>query len=507
MDQDTPSQAGSSPWRATLLVITGVVVLFLASIALLLLRLNHNGDKAWAAEQQRLRQSGTPFQLDQLRTNSPPDDLNFVSVPLFTNLFQYLPGSTSIPPSQAWLGRKAKSQLDAALRLPLTDREKRSRAGTNALSPRLDLADWAARLAKRKNANPDIPASDPARAVLAHLSTQSNLLAQLEGTLARPSAHFPYRSRDGFDALLPHVSVARDLSWFLRLRSAARLATDDIAGARRDIQLIHRLAEGMGADEAVISLSVRCGLERLAAAAFWQGWSSRKWSADDYAFFQARFADLSLRSNLVQAFQMDRANVFAMAEASIDGTLSPENVQQLWNLSPVRLRLIPRGWIRQHQVAYSHWVSDVTEWLGQLPAGEAITLHTPFPAARPGSEGRLAFIRVFSGHIGGVSAKIDRAQTTLVLAQTACALERHRSTHGQFPATLRELVPAWLPSVPKDPFSGDPLVYTRKPDGEFTLYSIAWNFEDDAGKGGDKAIAPAPDWAWPSRTADDLHGL
>jgi hypothetical protein len=50
-------------------------------------------------------------------------------------------------------------------------------------------------------------------------------------------------------------------------------------------------------------------------------------------------------------------------------------------------------------------------------------------------------------------------------AVTAVAAERYRLAHGRWPGSLSDLTPNLLPSVPLDPFDGDPLRYRRLPDG------------------------------------------
>jgi hypothetical protein len=69
---------------------------------------------------------------------------------------------------------------------------------------------------------------------------------------------------------------------------------------------------------------------------------------------------------------------------------------------------------------------------------------------------------------------------TLDAEATMCALELYRREHGAYPATLDALVPAYLPEVPEDPYSGEPFVY--RPEGEpYTLYCLGPNKIDDGG--------------------------
>jgi hypothetical protein len=66
-------------------------------------------------------------------------------------------------------------------------------------------------------------------------------------------------------------------------------------------------------------------------------------------------------------------------------------------------------------------------------------------------------------------------------ALSVVAVERFRRAHaGAPPPSLDALVPAFIPLVPQDPFSGKPLVYRKGPDG-YTLYSVDSNRRDDEG--------------------------
>ncbi|HUA66319.1 MAG TPA: hypothetical protein VME24_10750, partial [Alphaproteobacteria bacterium] len=78
--------------------------------------------------------------------------------------------------------------------------------------------------------------------------------------------------------------------------------------------------------------------------------------------------------------------------------------------------------------------------------------------------------------------KFAIAQTDVDLAQVACALERYRLAHGQYPETLDALAPQFIESLPHDVINGQPLHYRRTPDGKFLLYSVGWNETDDGGK-------------------------
>ncbi|MBI5092893.1 MAG: hypothetical protein HZB26_10680, partial [Candidatus Hydrogenedentes bacterium] len=68
-------------------------------------------------------------------------------------------------------------------------------------------------------------------------------------------------------------------------------------------------------------------------------------------------------------------------------------------------------------------------------------------------------------------------------ASTAIAIERFRLANHRLPRQLDELVPQFLPSVPRDPFNqGAPLSFRVKGDGTYVVYGFGPNFKDDGGE-------------------------
>jgi hypothetical protein len=87
------------------------------------------------------------------------------------------------------------------------------------------------------------------------------------------------------------------------------------------------------------------------------------------------------------------------------------------------------------------------------------------------------------------------------LARVACALERYRLAHGQYPETLDVLAPQYIGKLPHDIINGQPLHYRRTDDGQFVLYSVGWNETDDDGtvvflKSGSAVDRDKGDWVW-----------
>jgi len=81
-----------------------------------------------------------------------------------------------------------------------------------------------------------------------------------------------------------------------------------------------------------------------------------------------------------------------------------------------------------------------------------------------------------------VDNKCARDVARLGLRRTALAIERYRlSNQDHLPGKLIDLVPAFLSSVPQDPFDGQPLRF--KPlDKGYVIYSVGPDLTDDGGR-------------------------
>ena len=78
---------------------------------------------------------------------------------------------------------------------------------------------------------------------------------------------------------------------------------------------------------------------------------------------------------------------------------------------------------------------------------------------------------------------VDRHEAALMrgeLLQVATGLALYEAETGRFPAKLADLAPKYVKALPKDRFSGKPLVYKREGKG-CIVYSVGVNLIDDGG--------------------------
>jgi hypothetical protein len=102
--------------------------------------------------------------------------------------------------------------------------------------------------------------------------------------------------------------------------------------------------------------------------------------------------------------------------------------------------------------------------------------------------------------ISKAAARFALTQTTLDQAALACALERYRLAHGEYPESLAALKPQFVREIPHDIITGEALHYSRIENNKFVLYSVGWNEKDDQGASapatGGNAARKTGDWVW-----------
>jgi hypothetical protein len=93
------------------------------------------------------------------------------------------------------------------------------------------------------------------------------------------------------------------------------------------------------------------------------------------------------------------------------------------------------------------------------------------------------------------------AQTWVDQSVLACALERYRLAHGNYPSSLDALRPDYCAFIPTEVINGEPYHYRVLPDGSYRLYSVGWNGKDDGGtvvliSGSGSIEYDHSDWVW-----------
>ncbi len=490
---------------------------------------NWRGWRAWTAERDRLLARGQQLDFTALLPPDVPDAGNFALIPPLRPLFDYgadVPGRWRdtngfqramqllqfLPP--AAMGREPdRAFWDRGQTTDLPAWQKHLRSQPRKVTTQRGSAGTLT------NRLPVLPAEPqaPARDVLAGLQALGADFDTLTRAV-RESTHarFPIHYEEAYSALLPHLALLKRCTLRFGLRASAGLADGRIDAAFEDLETALRLPETVRDEPFLISQLVRQVGFDIALQPLWEGVVTHAWTEPQIAVVQAQLAATDLFGGWRRAIEMERAGILRMVEemtqsrrarrefGSLLLDLAPDNAP-LPSLVPVDFYLVyaPRGWLYASLTETSRALDEL---LAVTPR-QVPTLHQIWkPVTQPDSV-RLLLHNQFLGRKDDVNladsyVRTVRFQTHLQLALTACALERHRLAQGVYPDRLEALVPRYLPALPPDLVSGQPLRYRAESGDRFRLWSVGADGKDDDGafppaaarKG--KRVEAAGDWVW-----------
>jgi len=542
------------------LVVVVAVAAFAVLVAILYLEENERGERVWTQYKQQQEARGEHLDPAALVPPLVPDDENFASTPFLAPLFDFLPGTqqrrdpnapeptkTLAPQFDAATARlrpdkvaRSNSWISAGIDLPAwyiaflkgTNATESEDEATKAFRKRYGLVprETAATAVQPPTINPPVPTNAPTRAeaaagVLDALAESGPILEELRAASLRPHSRFNlrYDVDDPASILLPHLSTLKHVCQVLQLRASAELALGRTDQAFEDVNLIFRVTDATRDEPILISHLVRIGELQLGLQPLAGGLARHQWSEPQLRAFEERLHRFDFLADARQALQGERVffggafidyvrrspHRWRLLEEFSHLTAEDHDAQYTWRSA--LLAAAPRGWYYLEKVNYSRMFQDYF-----LPAID-VPGHRVSPDACRRSEEHLAAIlnnpapvvvlrhQFFSGFLlPALSRAAQRSafgQTGADTAALACALERYRLAHGQFPESLDALMPEIVSRLPHDVINGQPLKYRRTADGQYLLYSVGWNETDDGGvlgltESGEGIDQKMGDWVW-----------
>jgi hypothetical protein len=324
----------------------------------------------------------------------------------------------------------------------------------------------------------------------------TELLEKVEeaGTAALTLADYP-RGRhpinyapDGISTLIPHVDDLTVLHWrVLQLLLLARIHEGNTAAALRACRATLNLGRSLGDEPFVVSQLVRQKFHAQAIRGLMRLLGQGEVPEVELAAFQPALAEEAAFDPWALAVRGERAMVFQALEAVQNGQLKPRMIRAMTSaprtpvtpLDEVRTWLHDRfppdtrpdeAWALRHYTRLLEMAA--LAWPQRQAAAEAL-------AAERSAVPELARDILWNPHkhVEHFHSAHARGQCGVV----AVAIERYRLRRGAWPDSLAALVPDLLPTVPLDPFDGQPLRYRRLADG-VVIYSIGPDSADDGGK-------------------------
>ncbi|MGO8698885.1 MAG: hypothetical protein ACLQVY_14315 [Limisphaerales bacterium] len=359
-----------------------------------------------------------------------------------------------------------------------------------------------------------LPPPENAADYLARTDTLRAEFDAIRAALKRPFARMNGNYSQPYVIPMPNFLMMRALAQTLANRVQCHFLLDDSGAALADLTLIHDICRILEAKpKTLMAATMDVAITGIYAYMIAQGLQLGAWREPQLIALQQQLAQTDLLPIGTESF----------LDARVATTVSLENIppaelfREIYDSSHGKeqdvstmemlkdpfyafMLFAPHGWVYQNLVSKAKLhplfeIGDVRKHL-VLPeiAERAMREVNACPKWAPYS---FVCSRFSLPYATKVWQNIARNQTLVDQAQIACALERYRLAHGDYPETLAALAPQYMEKIPHDIIGGQPLHYRRSPDGTFLLYSIGWNEKDDGG-----VVAPdnqglgSGDWVW-----------
>ncbi|HSU56657.1 MAG TPA: hypothetical protein VLT36_21535 [Candidatus Dormibacteraeota bacterium] len=521
---------------------------------------NWRGEWAWRRVEADAQRRNEPIDPARFIPSKIPDRDNFAMTPALAPLFGFIPGTTQrrpgIAPNPALPRFESAERIVGDLKPKKAGSEIRSNSWVLAQT---DLNSWLAAFLTPTNAHgqseekpitTNLPVAEAAGQVLGFLSEYEPLFDELREASHRPRSRFPihYEQEDPASILIPHLAPLKNMCAALRLRASAELASGKAEEALKDIELMFVICNSTRDEPILISQLVRTAQFKLALQPIWEGMD--QWSDSQLRELQEWLAGFDFCADLRRALQAERAffgvGLIEYVRNSSDRNGVVSNLGRMDNngsyaLVGLMISAAPNGWFyfeeANHSRIFEEYLLNTIELTNRVIRPAVTRRATEESISLQSHSAPILFFRhkFFSAlllpWVGSLAPKAAFGQSAADNALVACALQRYRLAHGEFPSTLEALKPffgsdagvdrlgsqtnAWTrggparrEGLPHDIINGEPLKYRRTDKNHYVLYSIGWNEKDDGGKAGvystpaDRPIfkenekAQEGDWVW-----------
>jgi hypothetical protein len=424
---------------------------------------NWCGAKKLSAALTVLRDKNEPTRFEELLPPPVPDAQNVAAAPVFQEVFV-----------------SAKDSRLGKLDLPWKKITGKPESGESTIH-------FTAR-----SLNPDFKGDDQAAGelVLDSLAPTASLLKEVAQAVRRPAVSWPLDYSKGFEMPMTHLPATVNTSKVLQWWAQAELAAGHPENAFQDIQTILALARAAAPSPFLISLLVESSILDRASQVINDGLERHAWTDAQLAELSSKLSRIDLLARLSDGLRGERASFLHLNFSRTDLlTLRGLPDTRTLRLQNAALRafwaILPAGWINEDKAAY---IGTIQQYI------DAVNHPKELPSTLGDIEASLASRTVWNKiknpilcsalpAILGAAKTIAATQTILRSLATACAVERYRMAHGRLPATLEDLMPAFLPSIPTDPLTGKPLCYKPSESSSYLIYGAGWDQTDNAGSG------------------------
>jgi hypothetical protein len=284
--------------------------------------------------------------------------------------------------------------------------------------------------------------------------------------------------RDVLSTKLPDVQYTRSAVWLLRWDAELAVEAGDRPRALVALRAQLNASRSVGDEPFLISQLVRMATRLNAARAVERALAHAQFAEADLADLQRAWAEDAEEPFLLNGLLGERAGFYLLFGRLSDGTLTmQEAARERERTFDWYTNWLARGYFPSARAYQLRWFNGAIR-VAKRPPHEQLPL--PLPERDDSDPAKkVAYMLLPAAHKVAEASVRATADARCTVAALAC--ERFRLKHGKFPDALAELVPALLPEVPKDAFTGEPLGYEKCAGGAI-VFSVGQNRTDGAGE-------------------------
>jgi hypothetical protein len=337
-------------------------------------------------------------------------------------------------------------------------------------------------------------------------------VAKLREVLKAPVLNFDLDYSQGFDLSLPHLSKLKAAEQLITITAMQTFYSKNFSEASGDLLTAVDLVRVYTNDPLMISGLVRVAMAQIAIGLTWEGLQSDEWTDPQLAELQVKWRSMKLFADSSAVLAFERAcgivEIAKLREAPNADSLALANPSFAPSGTPADNGVLDKvthqfGSLYYHlrfSIWKSSWSYDEELCLLQVEQALIETARNAndtgafAPAFKrfdqqasninqlhPDATNHFLFGELNDQVFVHYLQRLALTETARRLCVVAIALKRYHLQHGTYPATLNDLVPAFLSTVPADFMDDKPLRYKLRPDGDFLLYSVGEDGQDDGG--------------------------
>ena len=310
-----------------------------------------------------------------------------------------------------------------------------------------------------------------------YVADNNEALKLLHAGAAIEHSRYPIDLSAGFATLLPNMSDIRTAIRLLKLEGILHAENGDDELAVRSAISIFGIARSLEKEPVLVSQLCRSSCKFLAATTI--EYCINKIELTDEQLIQLIDCvhNAECISGISRAFVGERCMGlhFFMAPESM-------NVNIIRGIPYRRIHKIYKavGLLDSDTIIYLDIMGEYIK-SARLPLHQRQEAITAIEARLQSTSQAHVLLHLMMPALSRVAAFDLGAIAQLRTARVALVIERYRLAAGKLPDALVDLVPAYLDSVPSDPFDGNELRY-KKLEAGFVVYSVGEDLSDDGGK-------------------------